>query len=57
MIKMETRSATISFAKGKAQTNKKRETEITGRLETLDKQICNSRSLGNLDSVLTNMKN
>ena len=49
---MEIRTVTISFAKGKAQTIKKRETVIKEQLDELDKKICNSQNLDNINDTL-----
>ena len=43
---------TISFAKGKAKTAKNREAVIKEQLDELDKIICNSQNLDNIDTVL-----
>ena len=42
---MEIRSATISFAKGKAKISNMRELEVNKLLEELDNVICNSDNL------------
>lgn len=52
LMKMEIRTVTISFAKGKAQTIKKRETVIKEQLDELDKKICNSQNLDNINDTL-----
>ena len=52
MIKMEIRSITILFSKGKAQGTRKREVEIKEQLDELDKIICNSQNLNNIDEIL-----
>jgi len=41
LLKMEIRSATTSFAKGKAKTRSMRELEVNKLLEELDNIICN----------------
>jgi len=52
LIKMEIRSTTISFSKGKAQAIRKHEVEIKQQLDELDKIICNSQNLDNIDGLL-----
>ena len=52
LIKMEIRSTTISFSKGKAQAIRKHEAEIKQQLDELDKIICNSQNLDNIDEIL-----
>ena len=52
LMKMEIRTVTISFAKGKAQTIKKCETVIKEQLDELDKKICNSQNLDNINDTL-----
>ena len=49
---MEIRSTTISFSKGKAQAIRKHEVEIKQQLDELDKLICNSQNLDNIDGIL-----
>ena len=49
---MELRSVTISFAKGKVKTVKNREAVTKEQLDELDKIICNSQNLDNIDTVL-----
>ena len=49
---MEIRSTTISFSKGKAQATRKHEAEIKQQLDKLDKIICNSQNLDNIDGTL-----
>ena len=49
---MEIRSITISFSKGKVQGTRKREVEIKEQLDELDKIICNSQNLDNIDEIL-----
>ena len=49
---MEIRSTTISFSKGKAQAIRKHEAEIKQQLDELDKIICNSQNLDNIDEIL-----
>ena len=51
LMKMEIRTTTISFAKGKAQTIKKCETVIKEQLDELDKKICNSQNPDNIDPI------
>ena len=51
-LKMELRSVTISYAKGKAKETSKREHTIKDELEKLDHIICNSRDLMNIDYEL-----
>ena len=55
LIKMEIRSTTISFSKGKAQAIRKHEVEIKQQLNELDKIICNSQNLDNMTEFLNNM--
>ena len=52
LIKMEIRSTTISFSKGKAQAIRKHEAEIKQQLDELDKIICNSQNFDNIDEIL-----
>ncbi|XP_068707970.1 uncharacterized protein [Montipora foliosa] len=52
MLKMEIRNVTISFAKGKASLVRKHEREIKARLDKLDKKICHSAGLNNVDQEL-----
>ena len=52
LIKMEIRSTTISFSKGKAQAIRKHEVEIKQQLDELDKIICNSQNLATIDGIL-----
>ena len=49
---MEIRSTTISFSKGKVQAILKHEVEIKQQLDELDKIICNSQNLDNIDGSL-----
>ena len=49
---MEIRRTTISFSKGKAQAIRKHEAEIKQQLDKLDKIICNSQNLDNIDGIL-----
>ena len=49
---MEIRSATISFAKGKAKIRNMRELEVNKLLEELDNVICNSDNLENVEKEL-----
>ena len=49
---MEIRSTTISVSKGKAQAIHKHEAEIKQQLDKLDKIICNSQNLDNIDGIL-----
>ena len=49
---MEIRSTTISVSKGKAQAIRKHEAEIKQQLDKLDKIICNSQNLDNIDGIL-----
>jgi len=44
LIKMEIRSTTILFSKGKAQAIRKHEVEIKQQLDELDKIICKSQN-------------
>ena len=48
---MEIRSTTISFSKGKPQAIRKHEAEIKQQLDKLDKIICNSQNLDNIDGI------
>ena len=52
LLKMELRSVTISYAKGKAKETSKREYTIKDELEKLDRIICNSRNLMTIDYEL-----
>ena len=52
MFKMEIRSQTIAFAKGKAGVFNQREVEVKELLYKLDDVICNSTNLENLTSEL-----
>ncbi|XP_068729059.1 probable DNA double-strand break repair Rad50 ATPase [Montipora capricornis] len=52
MLNMEIRNVTISFAKGKASLVRKHEREIKERLDKLDKKICHSADLNNVDQEL-----
>ena len=52
MLKMEIRNVTISFAEGEASLVRKHEREIKERLDKLDKKICNSADLNNVDQEL-----
>ena len=52
LLKMELRSVTISYAKGKAKETSNREYTIKDELEKLDHIICNSRDLMNIDYEL-----
>ena len=47
MLKMEIRSQTIVFAKGKARVFNQREVEVGELLDKLDDVICNSGNLEN----------
>ena len=52
LIKMEIRSTTILFSKGKIQAICKHEAEIKRQLDNLEKIICNSQNLDNIDEIL-----
>ena len=52
LIKIKIRSTTISFSKGKAQAIRKHEAEIKQQLDEMDKMICSSRNLVNIDGIL-----
>ena len=52
LIKMEIRCTTILFSKGKAQAIHKHEVKIKQQLDELDKIICNSQNLDNIDGIL-----
>ena len=52
LLKMEIRSATISFAKRKASITNRREIEIKELLQELDDTICNSDNLQNVEREL-----
>ena len=52
LLKMEIRSATISFAKGKVKIRNMRELEVNKLLEELDNVICNSDNLENVEKEL-----
>ena len=49
---MEIRSITIPFSKHKVLIFRRRESDLQRRVEELDKQICNSSDLLNLDFEL-----
>ena len=49
MLKMEIWNVTISLAKGKASLVGKDERKIKERLDKLDKKICHSADLNNVD--------
>ena len=49
---MEIRSTTISVSKGKTQAIRKHEAEIKQQLDKLNKIICNSQNLDNIDAIL-----
>ena len=52
MMKMEIRTATISYAKSKANSTSDHELEIRRHLERLDNTICNNFSPLNIDDIL-----
>jgi len=52
MMKMEIRSMTISYCKGKAKNIRNREQDITRELDQLDAIICNNFSSPNIEAVL-----
>ena len=52
MLKMEIRTATISFSKNLAKSKNCRKMEITRRLQMLDEFICNNFHLPNIDQAL-----
>ena len=49
---MEIRNTTISFAKEKERETRMREVMIKEQLDELDKTICNSQNLDNIDQAL-----
>ena len=57
MIKMELRSATISYAKYKVKASSLREKEIEQQLDHLDSVICNNFFSADIDSVLQKYEN
>ena len=61
LMKMEIRTVTISFAKGKAQTIKKRETVIKEQLDELDKKYAIAKiliiSMIPLNNMMTSKRN
>ena len=52
MLKMEIRTATISFSKNLAKATNCREMEVTRRLQALDELICNNFQAPDIDQVL-----
>ena len=52
MIKMEIRSATITYSKNKSKSNRNREQELIRKLDHLDGTICNNFSSPLIDGVL-----
>ena len=57
LLKMEIRTSTISFAKGKAQINRERELFVKDQLDELDRKICLSTDLQNVDHELKQYDN
>ena len=56
LTKMEIRIATISFSKGRSKTINTREKEIKRLLAELDRIICNSDDLQDIEMELNNLK-
>ena len=54
---MEIRTSTISFAKGKAQINRERKLFVKDQLDELDRKICLSTDLQNVDHELKQYDN
>ena len=52
MIKMEIRSATITYSKNKSKSIRNREQELIRKLDYLDGTICNNFSSPHIDGVL-----
>ena len=52
LIKIEIRSTTILFSKGKAQAIRNYEAEIKQQIDEIDKIMYNSRNLDNIDGIL-----
>ena len=52
MIKMEIRSATITYSKNKSKSIRNREKELIRKLDDLDGTICNNFSSPHIDGVL-----
>ena len=52
MIKMEIRSATITYSKNKSKSIRNREQELIRKLDDLDGTICNNFSSPHIDGVL-----
>ena len=52
LFKMEIRSSTISFTKGKSKLQRERELLVKDQLDELDRKICSSDDLQNIDQEL-----
>ena len=57
MIKIEIRSATISYSKSKCKRIRDREKDILLKLDLLDNAICNSFSSPDIDETLQEYEN
>ena len=57
LLKIEIRISTISFAKGKANINRERELFVKDQLDELDRKICLSADLQNVDHELKQYDN
>ena len=57
MIKMEIRSATISYSKSKCKRIRDREHDILFKLDLLDNTICNNFSSPDIDETLQEYEN
>ena len=57
MIKMEIRSATISYSKSKCKWIRDREKDILFKLDLLDSAICNNFSSSDIDETLQEYEN
>ena len=57
MIKMEIRSATISYSKSKSKRIRNREQDILWKLDLLDSTICNNFSSPDIDDTLQEYEN
>ena len=52
LLKMEIRSSTISFTKGKSKLQRERELLVKEKFDELDRKICSSDDLQNIDQEL-----
>lgn len=57
LLKMEIRTSTISFSKGRAKINRRREISIKNQLDQLDEKICASNDALTLDEELKQYDN